>query len=138
MSQEAPQTVIDTDELPPTQYLILEVLAARARTSETLWTFPARLRSHIEQLADIGLIGWKAGVAPRTVMAWLTDAGKAATMSPPYVSPDAEWSVRWPGGRVMSPNFTEAGARRRAEEMGLEAVWRPVGPWQTAPIEVPA
>ncbi|MFE9955855.1 hypothetical protein [Micromonospora sp. NPDC005299] len=88
MSKEATVAPLDTDELPPTQYLILEVLAARYRTGETLWTFPARFRSHIGQLADIGLIGWKSGVAPLTVMAWLTEAGKKASMSETYVPPN--------------------------------------------------
>ena len=32
----------DTDSLPPTQYLVLDVLAARYRLGENAWTFPAR------------------------------------------------------------------------------------------------
>ena len=35
---------VDTDSLPPTQYLVLEVLAARARLGEACWTFPSRLK----------------------------------------------------------------------------------------------
>ncbi|MBM0203249.1 hypothetical protein JNW90_09095 [Micromonospora sp. STR1s_5] len=127
--------IIDTDDLPPTQYLILEVLAARHRTSETLWTFPSKLRPHMEALERLGLIQWKSGIVPKTVMAWLTEQGKSASTSSTYVSPNAEWTVRFRDGGVMSPNFTEGGARHRAQEMELEAVWRPVGPWQPAPPE---
>ena len=34
----------DIDGLPPTQYLVMGVLAARARLGEPYWTFPSRLR----------------------------------------------------------------------------------------------
>ncbi|MFI7073469.1 hypothetical protein [Micromonospora sediminicola] len=81
---------MDTEDLPPTQYLILEVLAARYRLGEVLWTFPARLRPNMDQLADRGLIGWKSGVEYGTVRAWLTDAGKAASLSPTYVPPNEQ------------------------------------------------
>lgn len=86
-TQPAP-AAIDPEELPPTQYLILEVLAARYRTGEVAWTFPARFRSHVEQLADIGLIGWKSGVVPRTVLAWLTEVGRKSATSDTYVAPN--------------------------------------------------
>jgi hypothetical protein len=78
---------VDTDDLPPTQYLILEVLAARYRTGEPTWTFPSRLRHQMAVLASLGLIGWKSGVGPRTVLAWLTDAGRDAATHPGYTPP---------------------------------------------------
>ncbi|HEY0696758.1 MAG TPA: hypothetical protein VGD43_03005, partial [Micromonospora sp.] len=58
--------VVDVDGLPPTQYLILETLAARHRLGELLWTFPSgrAYRHAADQLADAGLVGWKSGVAP--------------------------------------------------------------------------
>lgn len=77
----------DTDTLPPTQYLILEVLAARHRTGERLWTFPAKLRHHLNVLADRGLIGWKSGITYGTVRAWFTDAGRAAALLATYKTP---------------------------------------------------
>lgn len=133
MTQPNPP-VADTDELPPTQYLILEVLAARYRTGETVWTFPAKLRPQMEALERAGLIRWKSGVVYGTVLAWFTEQGQSASISPTYVSPNAEWSIRYPGGAVNRVGtFTEAGARQRADELGAEAVWRPVGPWQPAP-----
>ena len=50
-----------------------------------------------------------------------------------------EWSVRYADGFVDGDRFTEAGARRRAAEMGehLEVVCRTVGPWIAA-SEVPS
>lgn len=43
-----------------------------------------------------------------------------------------QWSVRYPDGFVDGTRFTEAGARRRAAELGGEVVYRAVGPWQSA------
>ena len=80
-------TIKDTDELPPVCYLIMEVLAARYRTGEHTWTFPSKLRWHLLVLADAGLIGYKSGVAPRTYLAWLTDKGRQAALSPTYTVP---------------------------------------------------
>jgi hypothetical protein len=74
-------------DLPPTQYLIMEVLAARYRLGEALWTFPSSLRSAMEQIARLRLIGWKSGVEPHTVCAWLTDIGREWVLTPDYVPP---------------------------------------------------
>lgn len=52
---------VNVDQLPPTQYLILDVLGGRWRSGETLWTSPARLRTAVEALTDLGLVGWKSG-----------------------------------------------------------------------------
>jgi hypothetical protein len=67
---------IDVDHLPPTQYLILEVLAARVRTGEQVWSFPDRLRPQLRALEQAGLIGWKSSPAPGACWAWFTDAGR--------------------------------------------------------------
>jgi hypothetical protein len=79
--------VVDTDDLPPTQYLICEVLAARWRTGEATWTFPSRLRWALLALAEAGLIGVKSGVGPRTFIAWFTEAGRKVAMSETYEPP---------------------------------------------------
>lgn len=79
----------DVDSLPPTEYLILEVLAARSRLGEQLWTFPnqPRLVAAAHVLARRGLIGVKGGVAPASIQAWLTDAGRSAALSDRYEPP---------------------------------------------------
>jgi DNA-binding MarR family transcriptional regulator len=82
-----PVAPVDTDRLPPTQYLILEVLAARHRTGEQLWTFPQRLTPALRALEEAGLVGWKGGTAEKTVRAWLTDAGRAAALLDGYETP---------------------------------------------------
>jgi hypothetical protein len=80
---------VDTDSLPPTQYLVLEVLAARHRTGEHVWTFPSRLTPQMKALEAAGLVGWKSGIVEHTVLAWLTGHGKAATIAADYRPPVA-------------------------------------------------
>ena len=79
----------DVDTLPPVQYLIMETLAARYRLGEADWTFPthAVTRTRLNALSAKGLIGWKYGVDPHSVLAWLTDTGRAAVLRPTYVPP---------------------------------------------------
>ncbi|MFJ8690312.1 hypothetical protein [Micromonospora wenchangensis] len=81
--------MLDTDNLPPTQYLILEVLAARHRLGEPCWTFPSRpgIRTAVAALNVAGLVTWKSSPAPRAVLVWLTEAGKSAALDETYVPP---------------------------------------------------
>ncbi|GGM52651.1 hypothetical protein ACFFX1_55430 [Dactylosporangium sucinum] len=79
---------VDVDRLPPTQYLILEILAARYRLGEHTWSFPSRLGAAGEALAALGLIVWTSHPAPDARRAWLTDAGKAAMLTGDYQPPD--------------------------------------------------
>jgi len=80
--------VTDVDSLPPTQYLILEVLAARHRTGKTWWTFPARLKWAALALSDTGLIEVISSPVPRTFRARLTAAGRKAVMTQVWTAPD--------------------------------------------------
>lgn len=83
----SPPTPVDVDQLPPTQYLVLEVLAARHRTGERTWTFPTRVTPTLEALAALGLVSHKPGVLYRTRLAWLTDAGRALALHDAYTAP---------------------------------------------------
>lgn len=80
-------TEFDVDALPPTQLLVLEVLAARHRLGERLWPFPSRLQPQIGALCRLGLVWEASGNVPYTVRAGLTDAGVEAMLHGPYVSP---------------------------------------------------
>lgn len=77
----------DIDTLPPTQYLIMEVLAARYRLGEHMWTFPDRLRPALNALQERGLIWWRSAPTPHDVQAYLTDEGRAAATSAAYQVP---------------------------------------------------
>lgn len=79
-----------TDELPPTQYLIMEVLAARARCGEPLWTFPAVLRYQLDALVRDGLIDVLNSPAPGSLRARFTDAGRKVALKADYVPPVVE------------------------------------------------
>lgn len=72
---------IDTDKLPPTQYLILEVLAAHYRLGETTWSFPTSTERALLALQSAGLVDTFGSTRPKTVRARLTEAGKAAVLA---------------------------------------------------------
>lgn len=78
---------VDIGTLPPTQVLVLEVLAARHRLGERLWTFPSHLQRQISALDRLGLVWQASGVVEHTVRASLTDAGVEKMLHGPYVSP---------------------------------------------------
>lgn len=73
--------------MTPTQELLMEVLAARYRCGETLWTFDARHRKQLEKLESIGMVSVMDGMVENTCRASLTEKGKAEWISDRYVSP---------------------------------------------------
>jgi hypothetical protein len=109
-------TAVDVDTLPATQYLILEVLAARHRTGESRWPFPSRLRPAVRALSDAGLVDWKSGTVSKTIQVWLTPAGRAAMLSDTYRPPN----VPMPDLEVAWADFRDGVART------LDPVWKAV------------
>ena len=89
----------DIDGLPPTQYLVMDVLAARARLGEPYWTFPSRMRPTMRALAGRGLLWWQRGPARLTIWAFLTPEGRTAVLHDGYKSPVgarlSELADRW-------------------------------------------
>jgi hypothetical protein len=80
---------VDVDALPPTQFLLLEVLAARTRLGEHLWTFPTSVLHAARRLQDHGLVEVFGAPEPKTFRARLSDAGRERTMDGGYALPDA-------------------------------------------------
>jgi hypothetical protein len=78
--------VSEIDDLPLTEYLLLDVLAARFRTGDQMWTFPRRARHYLRRLEERGLVELKAGVVENTVQAWLTESGREAVLLDGYRS----------------------------------------------------
>jgi hypothetical protein len=76
-------------ELPPTQYLVMEVLAARTRLGETLWPFPNSVSPALDALEKLGLISTMSGNQPYSRRARLTDAGREHSLKPGYLPPAA-------------------------------------------------
>lgn len=74
-------------DLPPTQYLILEVLAARYRTGEPFWTFPTSLRPALAALVDSDLVDVISSPKPGALRVRLTEHGLGAALSLNYQLP---------------------------------------------------
>lgn len=74
-------------EFTPTEDLILEVLIARARLGERLWTFNSNSLKQAEILASKGWIHTIHGIVENTYRASLTDKGRARFLSFKYKSP---------------------------------------------------
>lgn len=64
------------EELPPTEYLVMEVLAARFRLGEQQWPFPSRIKPALRSLETKGLIRFKDGIIEGSQSARLTPEGK--------------------------------------------------------------
>lgn len=76
--------------LTPTEDLILEVLAARYRLGENVWTFDKRHKSSLDKLQSRGLVTVMHGIVENTCRASLTEEGKAEHLSPTYKAPAIE------------------------------------------------
>lgn len=72
------------DELPPTQNLIMEVLAARHRLGEVLWPFPSNLAVPLRALEERGLVTVMHGNVQGTVRASLTATGSVQWLDASY------------------------------------------------------
>lgn len=77
-------------EVTPQQELALEVLAARYRLGEAIWTFRGRHAPVLRELEAKGLVFTMHGVVERTVRAGLTDGGREAVLSDTYAAPSGE------------------------------------------------
>lgn len=76
-----------TKPLTPTQDLILEVLAARYRLGEAVWTFDKRHRAVLQQLVTRKLVVLMHGITNDTVRAGLTKLGVGRYIDENYVPP---------------------------------------------------
>jgi len=98
------QRRFDVDALPPTQYLVLEVLGARHRLGENLWPFRSTLVPALRRLEQLGLVWMMHGSVENTVRAGLTETGKDAVLYSAYVparlSPAERGSWQRAGVRV--------------------------------------
>jgi hypothetical protein len=71
-------------KLTPTAELIGDVLAARYRLGENIWTFSTQTLPACRDLKAQDLIGTKSGIVPNTYQAWLTEAGKERFLDKGY------------------------------------------------------
>lgn len=142
-------------KLTPTEELILDVLAARYRLGETLWTFSSRHSKALDSLEAKKLISGMHGITENTLRASLTELGKKYALSSTYTPqqpigeeefavesrtvPGAHWD-RIDTGREWSTRYgipySKKEAKRIVETHRREQsrlVHRFVGPWE--PLE---
>ncbi len=96
--------MIDVDNLPPTQMLVCELLAARHRTGETWWTLSSKVAPAVEALVQAGLVDRMGGNQPKTLRARLTAAGREAFMP-------AVWTPPAPGDLAGLLRYAAEGRR---------------------------
>jgi hypothetical protein len=65
--------VYTSPDFTPTESLIIDVLVARYRLGDTLWTFESRNMPALRKLEEKGLVHTTSGVTENTVRAWLSD-----------------------------------------------------------------
>lgn len=82
-----PWTTEQLDALPPTQQLILEILAARLRLGEGLWPFPTKHIRAIKALEKAGLVRIIHGNVEKSVRVMLTPVGVKSMQQSDYRSP---------------------------------------------------
>jgi hypothetical protein len=66
---------------------MMEVLAARYRCGESVWTFPSEHRPIAKALESRRFVWWKSGVVEKTILVGLTEDGKKECLSNDYVPP---------------------------------------------------
>ena len=76
-------------DLTPTQNLLLEVLAARYRLGENIWTFDSCHARNLNLLAEKGYVRTMHGIVEKSVRASLTTEGIDACIDPHYIPPIA-------------------------------------------------
>lgn len=119
----------DTDTLPPTQYLVMEVLIARTRLGERIWTFPSRLRPAIGALAEAGLVGEMHGMVDHTVRAFLTDTGREVALWDGYKPPAERLGATVEAVREYALSLPESGkpgSIERLTEAGVSVKLRSI------------
>lgn len=91
---------MSAETLPPTQYLVMEVLAARHRLSEPFWPFPQTCRKAVQSLEALGLVrilkdhdvvgAIRVGLTEKGASDWLSDACEPSVPEGPVHLLDSE------------------------------------------------
>ena len=77
----------DPVHVTPTEDLLMEILAARYRLGEHLWTFDLRHKKPLERLEAKGLVTVLHGIVDQSLRASMTQAGIDTYVSKTYESP---------------------------------------------------
>jgi hypothetical protein len=74
-------------DLTPTEDLAMDVLVARWRLGENIWTFSTAHKRVLEKLQSRGYVNVIHGVIENTIRAGLTELGRDLYLVPDYVPP---------------------------------------------------
>jgi len=74
-------------DLTPTEWLVLEVLAARYRLGHSSWHFPNTLKSTLTRLEERNLITFKSATIEQYQHVWLTEDGRSEALWEGYTQP---------------------------------------------------
>lgn len=77
----------DPVHVTPTEDLLMEVLSARYRLGENLWTFDLRHKKALERLEAKGLVTVLHGIVDHSLRASMTLTGVSMYVSDSYESP---------------------------------------------------
>lgn len=80
-------TETESPALTPTQYLIVEVLTARARLGEPFWTFPSNITTTVRVLEKLGYVNFKSAPTYGHIQVWFTNKGAAEFLDFDYHAP---------------------------------------------------
>lgn len=79
---------VDVSGLTPMANLIVEVLIARARLGEAWWSFDRECQRQVDQLADAGIVTWKASPAPGALLVGFTPPAAQHLLARTYRPPN--------------------------------------------------
>jgi hypothetical protein len=71
----------------PTEDLVLEVLTARTRLGEDVWTLSSRNNQALDKLEAKGLVGYKSASIEGYSLVWLTNDGVKLLFKNKYRAP---------------------------------------------------
>jgi len=90
VSKATPKVELDLKNAKFTskQELILEVLIARLRLGENVWTFSSKIGKQLKELELAGWVGYKNGIVEDTFLVWpANEAARKELLAYPYNPP---------------------------------------------------
>jgi DNA-binding transcriptional regulator YiaG len=90
LNQTGEELLDAIDALPAAQYLLIDVLQARLRLGENVWTFPTKLKTTIKALEAKGLVSSKNGSVEKTLLVFPSPNLREALLLGNYSAPILE------------------------------------------------
>lgn len=99
----------DPVHVTPTEDLLMEILSARYRLGEHLWTFDLRHKKPLERLEAKGLVTVLHGIVDQSLRASMTQAGIDTYVSKTYESPlETKLKIETDRANLFKENYERA------------------------------